>query len=630
MMHCPAHMRRVVRGRWVTLCLAVMLLSGSFGFAAGMPSPIWPTSDELAYSADNPPGPSFTADEKERQFAEGARIVAGIRAAFAAGLGTYVIPPGDYRFDAVYRQTDGRSFALQGLHGDPEKPFHILGHGATFWFALSDWPAPHYHQMVKMVDCSHLTLEGITVDSDPRGSMDARITAFDFDGNRIQVRPVVGTRLLERMPASEGRFIPFKADGRHVAALYQVDEGWGPGNLFYLKMEKTSDGLYWFTLKSRKLLETIRNEAWRKTYGAAGTLEVGDMLGFVYSTAAAVALTDCRQIVVRDCRFYAAKAGLDEIDGYGDHRWIGCRFMARPGTNNLLGGDGVMSACEHGSTFERWVVQRTTDDAFNNHGHWKHAASVTDRSITFREGLPKSLSSGQVAEAFETRTDARLATLTVESVEGRTVTFREPVGVKFATAAVIFPAFQNAGWVIRDSFFCDSYQRVLLGCGPGLFEGNRLERVGAGLTLGNGRPIDIEGGDPHGVIIRGNVFLDYASSPALRAVRVHGTGAPVRGLRISDNLFLGTGAGAVSVDNAEGLTLRDNLAVSPAVGAGLLRRAGPPEAFSLKRVEGADIVGNRVAPVAAEASIIRLAGRRDLDLKEIIAEARLLSAEPAK
>ena len=200
----------------------------------------------------------------------------------------------------------------------------------------------------------------------------------------------------------------------------------------------------------------------------------------------------------------------------------------------------------------------------------------------------------------------------------------------------MFPAFQNAGWVIRDSIFCDSYQRVLLGCGPGLFEGNRLERVGAGLTLGNGRPIDIEGGDPHGVVIRGNVFVDSGSSPALRAIRVHGNGAPLRGLQVYDNLFVGTGSGAVSVNNAEGPLVRDNIAINPAIGFGLLRKPGTVEPFSLKRVTGAEASGNVVvqSPAVAEAlgaEVRRMAAKHDVPAKEIIAEVRRkLGQGPAK
>ncbi len=613
-------------GRFVVALL--VLFQAYVGHALDLTSIPSPAALDVPYSADNPPGPSFSDSEKQRQFAEGARILAGIREAFREGKESYVIPPGDYRFDSVYRNHGGRSFALKGMHADPAKPFRIIGHGATLWFDLSEHPAPHHHQMVKVVDCSHLSLEGITVDSDPRGSMDARITAFDFEGNRIQVKPVAGTRLLQSMPAA-GRCIPFKADGRHVAALYQIDQGWGPGNFFTVKTERTSDGLYWFTLKDRKLLETIRNEAWRKAYGSAGTLEVGDMLGFVYSSSGAIALEDCRQITVRDSRFFGAKAGLEESGGYGAHRWINCHFMARPGTNNLLGGDGtMMNACMRGSVFERCVIQRTTDDAFNNHGYWKRAVAVAGRSITFKAAPPRGLAAGQLAEAYDARTERRIGRLTVESVDGKTVVFKESLGPEYASASVMFLSFQNAGWVIRDSIFVDCYQRVVLGCGPGLFEGNRLERVGAGLTLGNGRPVDIEGGDPHGVIIRGNVFLDSAASPTLRAIRVHGTGAPIRGLEISGNLIVGTGAGAVHVNHAEGAVIRDNLILRPFVGAGVLPAKGAAEAIFLKNHLGSEVVGNRtlVAPADLAVRIAQRMSKHEESAAEILKDVRAEAA----
>jgi len=283
--------------------------------------------------------------------------------------------------------------------------------------------------------------------------------------------------------------------------------------------------------------------------------------------------------------------------------------MARPGTNNLLGGDGtMMNACMRGSVLERCIIQRTTDDAFNNHGYWKRAASISGRSITFKDAPPRGLAAGQLAEAYDTRTERRIGRLTIESVEGKTVVFREPIGSEYASAAVMFLSFQNAGWVIRDSIFADCYQRVVLGCGPGLFEGNRLERVGAGLTIGNGRPVDIEGGDPHGVVIRDNVFLDSATSPTLRAIRVHGTGAPVRGLQISGNLFVGTGAGAVQVDHAEGAVIRDNLMLKPFMGAGVLAAKGEAETIALKNQKGGEVVGNRTIAASADLAV-RIAQR---------------------
>ena len=485
-----------------------------FGAGAGRAvPPVIPTATELdiPYSAANPPGPAFTAEEKRRQLVDGQRIRGEIVAACRAGRESYTIPPGDYRFDSAYRERKGDAFALEELHGDPDRPFRILGHGATLWFSLTDQPAPHHHQMVKIFDCSHVTLEGVTVDSDPRGCMDATVTAFDFEGNRIQVTPVAGTRLIASPPSRENRFIPYKANGRHIAAR--------------------------------------------------------------------------------------------------DHRWINCHFMARPGTNNLLGGDGTMSACMHGSTFDGLVVQRTTDDCFNSHGHYRHAAGVTDCSITFREELPPELAPGHVAEAYETRTDASLGRLTVERVAGRTVTFREPVGERFATAAVMFPAFQNAGWVIRNGIFSDCYQRVRLMCGPGTFENNRVERIGGGLTVENGRAVDIEGGLPDGIVIRNNVFIDSGISPPMNAISVVGRGVELRNVEVSGNLICGSGSEAVEANRTDGFIIRHNIVIDPARGQSLLPQrtagGGPPAAVALTRARKAVVAGNVVVDGPAECGLIR-------------------------
>lgn len=129
--------------------------------------------------------------------------------------------------------------------------------------------------------------------------------------------------------------------------------------------------------------------------------------------------------------------------------------------------------------------------------------------------------------------------------------------------------------------------------------------MGAGLTLGNGRPIDVEGGDPHGVVIRDNVFVDTALAPTLQAIRVRGNGAPIRNLEISHNLFIGTGAGAVRVESSEGAVVRDNIAIRPMMGAEVLsktsgRKASELAAFKLKHVQGGEVAGNLAAPSGVE------------------------------
>lgn len=579
-----------------TILVMLAFFGGQLSLAGGIPAFTYPAEVDIPYSPDNPPGPSFSDAEKQLQLAEGQRIRSEILAAFHAGLDSYTIPAGDYRFGADWHVA-GDSFALQGLHRSEENPFRINGYGATFWFNLSDRPAPSAHRMMKIIDCSHIALEGITVDSDPRGCMDVRITALDPDGNRIQVEPLAGTRLIASGPKAEKRFIAYKANGRHLAALYRIDGGWGPGNMFYKDLSRTPDGRYWITPANDKLLRTVRDEAWRKVYGSEGTLEVGDVLGILYSTSNAVWLSECRQITIRDCRFFAAKACLSESGGYGAHHWINCHFMARPGTNQINGGDGTMNGeCAHGSTFDGLVVQRTSDDAFNNHGYWKNAQSATEHAITFEKDLPKLLGRGSKAEIYLRKDKAFLGVWTVDGVHGRTAIFREPLDARCADASVIFPDFQNAGWVIRNSLFVDCYQRLLFQCGPGVFENNRVERVGSQLDVRSGPVGSVEGGCPDGVVIRNNLFLDSSVGPMNRGMSVSGKLRALRNICIENNLFWGTGREALAVDHVDGLVVRDNIAVNPFRGNALIPEAQAPAlpAFRLDTVSHAAISGNIV------------------------------------
>jgi len=557
----------------------------------------YPVELDIAYSPDNPPGPSFSDKEKQHQLAEGKRIRDEILAAFRAGKDSYTIPPGDYRFETDLTDSNAGDslFVLQNLLRDEKRLFRIRGYGATFWFNFSDMPAPSWHRMVKIINCSNISLEGIIIDSDPRGCMDTRVVQIDFDGNRILVEPLAGTRLIKRLPNGQNRFVAFKANGRHIAPLYQVNHDWGPGNHFINGLTITADGQYWLQMKNKNLLNAIRSEIWRKTYGPEGTLEIGDVISILYSTSCAIELEDCKHITLRDCSVYAAKSCLSESGGYGEHQWINCRFMARPGTNNLLGGDGTMNnALMHGSTFDGLVVHRTSDDGFNNHGYWKTVVGTTENSITFKQSLPKLLTRGHKADMFGISSRKFIGTLTVEKVKSKTVTFQEEVGNRFRNAAAMFPEFQNAGWVIRNSFFIDCYQRLLFQCGPGLFENNRIERVGSYLTLERGVIGRIEGGKPDNVTIRNNVFVDSAVCPPVPLVKIDDSSHPLKNIRFEGNLILGSGREVLRTKHIDGLSLRNNIIMNPFRGNVLL-----PETeclslpcFRLDHIRGAYVCDN--------------------------------------
>jgi hypothetical protein len=213
-------------------------------------------------------------------------------------------------------------------------------------------------------------------------------------------------------------------------------------------------------------------------------------------------------------------------------------------------------------------------------------------------------------EGFLVRSPAAfIQKLTVKTVEGRTVIFEEPVGERFAKAGVMFREFQNAGWVIRNSIFSDCYQRVRLMCGPGIFENNLVERVGSGLTFGNGKPVDQEGGLTDDVVIRNNVFIDSAVSPTMRTIQVRTKGVPVRNLELSRNLICNSGGEALHVSWAESLQVRDNLLIHPGkeyqLGASTLSRSGPPSGIVLERIRGAKISGNTVVQNSPQSLLLQ-------------------------
>jgi hypothetical protein len=584
--------------------LVVLLTLLSFHVSAADTSAIRDLA--IPYSADDPPGPSFTETEKQAQRKTGLKLLSDLRAAFAAGADSFTVPPGDYRFGTTRAAAD--SFVLRNLSRDGKTPFRVLGHGATFWFDLGPGSHPKTNFMVQFFDCANITLEGLTIDSDPRGVMEARLTGFDFEGNRIQVEPLKGTQLLTELPEKQNRFVPFKPNGHHIAPLYNIDGGWGPADLTYKSFSRTADGKYWFTMKTGVLLKTIRDPVWLATYGPEGILEKGDVLTFLWSVSFSIHLQNCKQITVRDCRVYAAKSVTYE-SGYGGNQWINCHFMPRPRTNQLLGGEGRMSSeCMVGSLVDGAVHQRATDDAFKYRELWRHARRVTSNSITFHADVPALLAPGHKAELFHAKTKNHLGQLTVESVrDKRTVIFKQPVGETYANATAIFSDHMNAGWTVRNSDFLDCYQCVpLIQCGPGLFENNRVERAGAWVRIHPGVVGKIEGGIPDGVVFRDNVFMDSFVCPPNSGFFVNGEGRPLSNLTLEGNLICRTGRAAVDLCLARDVVLKDNIIINPFEGRTLRKETKWMEqpAFALERVHGARVENNLVIRRDSGAAIV--------------------------
>jgi hypothetical protein len=582
-------------------------------------APWWETGYDSSYSPDNPPGPNFSADQKQEQRKAGLKLLADLRAAYAAGQDSFTISPGDYRFGTKLEAED--SFVLEDMDRDGKTPFRILGYGATLWFDLRPEPAPFVSYMVRLTRCSNITLEGVIIDSDPRGVMEGKITALDFEGNRIQIQPLEGTQLLPYPPVPKNpkrpyhinRFIPFKADGRHIPAYYQIETRvWGPYATVYDHFT-TEDGRYWLELKETYLLDTLKNSTWRDVYGSAGTLEIGDMLCVLWSNMKAIYLHDCKQITVRDVKLYSRSFIFE--DGYGGNRWINCRFTPRPGTNNLQGGDGgLASDCLVGSVIDGQVNHRTTDDPWNYRAVWRYVDSIEGRRVTFRRAPTTPTRTlwlferGDKAEFYDVKTKQLIGVFTVDSVEGLTITFQEPlVGVDVDNGA-IFPRYQNNGWIVRNCLFLDCFQRFLIHAGDGgLFENNRMERFGSDpIQIHPGRCGEPEGGVPDNLVIRDNVIIDSAVTPSKSAINVIEGGHPIRNLTVRGNLFCNTGRETVKSMRLDGLTIEDNIVVNPFEANPVLPETEWTElpAFTLDRVNGATIRNNTVVRRDSRESIV--------------------------
>ncbi len=523
------------------------------------------------YSPDAPPGPSFDSAERTRQWRAGADIHRSLLKAFHAGVGSFTIPPGDYRFSSPY-VADKNSFLLDGLKRPPSQPFHIIAKGVTFWFEMAR-RLPYYHLMVRFQNCCNVSIDGLTVDSAVRGAMEARITEIDNTNNALIIQPLDGTRLISQARHSQDnndfRFVPYKADGRNMPALYQTGYGWGPGNDLFTGLHRLPNGSYRLQMKTRKLLATTLDPQWKKTYGPDGTLETGDLVAVLYSVAAAFHIHNCEHITLSNCRSYAAKSFVSESGGYGKHHYVNCRFISRPGTNNLLGGEGVAmsNGLMHGSVMDGVVTGRTTDDPYNNHAHWKLASACTGRSITFHESLPPQLQSGDLMELYDSRKHILMATVKVKSVAGKSVEFDGEIPATPASdIAALFPAFSNQGWVIRNCYFINCYQRILIQCGKGLFENNFIHRMGDCLVLQTCFPGGIEGGNPSDITIRNNVFYDSGISPDISTIALIGYMRPLRNVRIENNVIYRSGRYGIMADGFANLAIRNNMLVDACVG----------------------------------------------------------------
>jgi hypothetical protein len=477
-----------------------------------------PAPMDYHFSFDLPAGPQFSDAEKAAQHERGKGLMPMVMQAFNSGAREVRIPPGDYRFGKGTWDKDGPVYALDfwGMKRESDKPFRILAQGVTFWFELPPDQAPSAHFALGFVNCNHLSLEGATLDRDPRGCMEGRITQLDEAGNRIEIEATKGTLILTSFNGKlEERLVPFNADGTFCAALYALQHR-GPARLAFRSVEPGKQpGRYWVHLAEKsELLSTNRDPAWIRAYGDAGTLQVGDGLCLLHTTTTAIGVMHSKSMEFIGVRNYITKGCVREFGGGGGHLWKDCYFGPRPGTCHWQGSDGFLSGCmERGSTLVGCTMLHTTDDLINFNGLWGYVEKVSGRNITLHQDSHMPALQGDMLNFFDKQTGAPLGTAVVESANKLSFMLDRDAE-SLANAVAENRRWQNDGWEIRNCDFRDSYQRLLIqGGNGGTLRDSRFSRIGSGIYLDSNFFTRNEGGICRRIRIENNVFEDMAIHP---------------------------------------------------------------------------------------------------------------------
>jgi arylsulfatase A len=551
------------------------------------------TAPPLPFSFTAPAGPTFTAAEKQAQRDRGTSVMPLVRKAFAAGAESVTIPPGDYRFGKETWGPGGPIYPLdfRGMRRDAEHPFRILAEGVTLWFELPSDQTPHAHCALGFVECSHLSLEGATLDRDPRGCMEGRITQLDDAGNRIEIEATAGTLIPAAFSGElNQRFVPFNADGTFCTALYALQRR--PGQLRYRDISPgTQPGRYWVNLDEQsELLKTNRDPAWHRTYGDAGTLQPGDGLSLVYTTATAIGVTDCSNMTFIGLRNYLSKGMVHELRGGGGHVWKDCFFGPRPGTCHWQGSDGFLTGClERGSTYDGLTMMHTTDDVMNMHGYWGYLETVDGRTITLQRDHQMPAHAGDELTFYDPETGMPAGKALVTAVEGPRITLDRDAAA-FASAIAENRRFQCDGWEIRNCTFTDCYQRLLVqGGNGGTLRDSSFTRLGGHISLQSNFFTKNEGGICRNIRIENNSFDRVAIHPDgiplvadFKPQKRGNTGTVLRDITVCGNRFLHCGSPAIAFGHVDGGLISGNSFERSILPRSAGNAGGPPDPIVLE------------------------------------------------
>lgn len=485
---------------------------------------------------------------------KGQDILQAIRTASERRQRRIVIPPGDYLFHARWSQAS----TLAGL-----RDLEIIADGVTFWFE-----PPMIHGLL-FEQCRNVRVRGLSIDFTLPCWFQARVFRIDRGTGTLKTTLMPGyePRDADGAPESQGRrtLMFYDALGRfinhrHSPAAWRT--GTTPGTL---------------------VCHDIGGS------GIPAALKPGDYVVGTIRTGAALRSVGCAAMSFEDLRIWSSPGmAVYEGGGEGGNTYRRVRATRRPHSNRLqaFGADILhLAGTDRGPLLERCEAAYGADDNLNIHGsfgrvvdtldavtHHMEGAYAADDTLEFRD--PASLDllgTAKVLAATASPDGPTLELNDTHRVKGEArVKLDRTLKLPPLTLVVMDGKRSAAGFVIRDCWLHDNFQRTLINGSPGgLIENTTLQNVGHGLAVQfeTWGPW-MEGPFARDLVVRGNRFIDVAPDGPALAVTMHPPGGgsdrrrfgakPVTNLKIIDNCFSRTVKPPVVIHNVDGLVIHGN------------------------------------------------------------------------
>jgi hypothetical protein len=516
------------------------------------------------WQVDLPTGyPNFSEQESTALRQKGQDILRDIREASKAGQAKIVIPPGDYLFHARWSQAS----TLKGLAN-----LEIRAEGVTFWFE-----PPMIHGLL-FEDCRKVTLRGLTIDFTLPCWFQARVMEVDRDCNTIRAA---------LMPGYEPRDAQGKAEtaGQRTFMFYDergrfINHRHTPGK---------------WRLSEEEAIVLCRDF---ERSGIPDGLKPGDHIVATIRTGAALRSLRCADMRFEDINVWSSPGiAVNENGGEGGNVYRRVRATRRPHTNRLhaFGADVFhLAGTDRGPTLDRCEAAYGGDDILNIHGSFGRVVRHADLRRYYLQGAYEV---GDTVEFLDAKAMALLGIAKVVSVQptpdGPSLAINDryqakgeslveldrPLDLPELSLVVLDGKRSAAGWVIRNCWFHDDFQRTLINGSPdGLIENTTLQNVGQGLcvqfeTWGPW----MEGPFARDLVIRNNRFLNAPPDGSALNVSMHPPGGgsnrrrfeakPVTNMTIAENYFGPTSGVPLCIHNVDGLNIYGNSVDHPASAA---------------------------------------------------------------